>query len=243
MISSTLQNYLSGISIRQIDGVILCFINEDETIDRIIEDIQADIPIVLMGWDISDTRFNSVVIDLCEGVYSATMHLIAMGHKKIAYIGGPKDNKIFKEKFGGYSKAFRKSGYEIDDDLILYQGHTLQSGYQGARKLLAQGNLPTAIVAANDILAIGAIKYFLQHQINIPDQMAVIGFDNIPLSLMYEPALSTVALPMQQIGREGIHLLLTRINNPTSRNKQIILNTSLIIRNSTDKNAPTEFDL
>ena len=106
-----------------------------------------------------------------------------------------------------------------------------------------QSNMPTAIVAENDILAIGSIKYFLQSKIRVPEDVAVIGFDNIMLSAMYEPSLSTISLPIDKMGEEAVKLLITGINKPYTKSKQVILKNNLIIRNSTDSNVSIEFDL
>ena len=103
--------------------------------------------------------------------------------------------------------------------------------------------MPTAIVAENDILAIGSIKYFLQSKIRVPEDVAVIGFDNIMLSAMYEPSLSTISLPIDKMGEEAVKLLITGINKAYTKSKQVILNNNLIIRNSTDSNVSIEFDL
>lgn len=238
----TLKDYLAGISLRQADGLILCFLDEDEAIDRFINEIQAHIPIVLLSWDINSARFNSVVIDVFEGICKSTRYMISRGHKDIAYIGGPEDSRISREKHDGYIKAMKEAGLEIKPEYIFHGSYNLQSGYQAARKFTMLSETPSALVAANDILAIGCIKYLLQKKIKIPEEVAVIGFDNISLSAMYEPALSTISLPIEQMGKEAIKLLLSRISKPISKNKQVILKTGLVVRNSTDKNVPTEFE-
>jgi LacI family repressor for deo operon, udp, cdd, tsx, nupC, and nupG len=101
---------------------------------------------------------------------------------------------------------------------------------------------PAAIVAEDDFLAIGSMKYLLHRGIKIPDEVAVIGFDDILLSSMYEPSLSTISLPKEQIGSEAVKLLLSRIETPAARNRQVILDTKLVVRNSTVKGIPVEFE-
>ena len=103
--------------------------------------------------------------------------------------------------------------------------------------------IPTAIFAENDILAIGCMKYLLQNNIRIPEDVAVIGFDNIKLSAMYEPSLSTISLPIVQMGEESVKLLVSVINKNNPNNKMLILKNELIVRNSTDKNAPIELEI
>lgn len=237
----TLKSYLMSISIRQIDGLILCFVDEDEYIENFIEEIQAHIPIVLLSWDINNTRFSCISVDVSEGIYKSTNHLISQGYKDIAYIGGHEKNSISVQKYRGYVKAVCEAGYALNPAFRHTGDFTLKTGYYAARALYMLPEMPDAIVAENDILAIGAIKYFLQRNIRVPDNIAVIGFDNITLSAMYEPALSTISLPINQMGEESVKLLMSKLTKPGLKNKLVILKNELIIRSSTDKNAPIEF--
>jgi DNA-binding LacI/PurR family transcriptional regulator len=237
-----LKAYLMDVSSHQIDGLILCFVEEDELVDSFIENIQDKVPIVLLNWNINNTKFNSICVDVYEGMLRSTNYLISLGHKNIAYIGGYEKNTISKEKYNGYIKAMEGSGLEIRPELVFRGDFSLKTGYSAARKFSMHSLMPTALVAENDILAIGSIKYFLQSKVSIPDTIAVIGFDNIPLSSMYEPSLSTISLPIDQMGSAAINLLINKVEVPSSKNKQIILKTTLVIRNSTDANAPLEFE-
>ena len=238
----TISQYLSGMSIHHVDGLILCFINNRKAIDD-FTGIHPETPMVFIGWDIGDTGYNSVVIDVFEGMFNSTRHLIELGHSRIAYVGGPENDMISRDKFSGYTKAIKASGYETDPRFVFHNNYTLQSGYNSARKLAMLHEMPTAIVAENDILAIGCMKYFLQKRISIPDDIAVIGFDNIPLSAMYEPSLSTIALPVTRMGEEAIKILMSKIDKPALKNRQIILKTQLVVRNSTVRETPLEFEL
>lgn len=237
----TLRKYLDDISIRQIDGLILCFVEEDERIENFIERIQSQIPIVLFSWDINNTRFNCVSIDVFEGIFKSTNHLITLGHKNIAYIGGEKGNKISKQKYSGYLKALKDADLDVG---YVYNGDfNLKTGYFAARELFMLTETPTAIVAENDIIAIGCMKYLLQRGVKIPDDIAIIGFDNISISSMYEPSLSTISLPIYKMGEVVLNLLLSVINNTSSRNKHVIMKSELVVRNSTDKSVPAQFDI
>lgn len=240
--SDTLNHYLASVNMQHVDGIVLCFIDNNKIVEEFINQLHPSKPIVFLSWDVNNTKRNSVVIDVFEGIYSSTKHLIELGHKNIAYLGGPKNDIISMEKFNGYTKAMESVGYEINQQLIFHSKYTLHSGYQAARKLTMLTPIPDALVAENDILAIGSLKYFLQRKINVPDDISVIGFDNIPLSAMYEPSLSTISLPLTQMGNEAIKILMSMIGNPSLKTKQIILKTSLIIRSSTSKNAPIEFE-
>lgn len=239
----TLKEYLTSIPIRQVDGVILCFVDENESISKFIENIQESIPLVLLSWDINNSNFSCVCIDVFEGILKSTNHLISLGHRNIAYVGGCEKNRISLEKHNGYIKAMADAGLEVKQEYEYYGDFNLRTGYYAARKFSMFTKMPSAIVAENDILAIGSIKYLLQRRIKVPEDIAVIGFDNITLSSMYEPALSTISLPISQMGEESVKLLISGINNPNSKSKLIILKNELVVRNSTDKNAPIQFDI
>jgi len=236
-----LKHYLTEPITRHVDGLVLCFLEEDGKIENLIDKIDEKTPVVLLGWDINNTRFNSVVIDVFEGMYKSTTHLIELGHKNIAYIGGPEKDRISKEKFKGYVRAIKTAGYELRHNLILHDNYSLQSGYHAARALTMLPVVPDAIAAENDILAIGCIKYFLQQKIRIPEDIAVTGFDNIPLAAMYEPSLTTVSIPVEQMGYEAIKLFISLLKTRLSKKRQIIQKTNLIVRNSTFGSAPIEF--
>lgn len=236
-----LKDYLTSISIKQVDGIILCFVDEDEMIAQFIEEVQKFIPIVMLSWNIRNTKFNCVSIDVFEGALKATNHLIAVGHRRIAYVGG--HDNVSKEKHSGFVKALINASLEPRPEFEYYGDFNLQTGYYAARKFTMLPDMPSAIFAENDILAIGCIKYLLQSKIKVPEDVAVIGFDNIRLSAMYEPSLSTISLPIVQMGEESVKLLVSAINKNDARNKMVILRNELVVRNSTDKNAPILFDI
>lgn len=237
-----LKNYLSDALVRKLDGVILCFVDEAEEIMDYIEEIQKGIPIVLLGGYVSNINLNSVVIDVFEGTYKATNHLISLGHTDIGYIGGPEKSIICREKYKGFAKAMNDAGYDINPMLVHHGSDTMQAGYQAARSFVMSTNRLTAVVAEDDFLAIGCLKYLTQHGIKVPDEVAVTGFDDILLSRMYEPPLSTISIPKKEIGFEAVSLILDRIKKPSAKKKQLIFKTDLIVRNSTDKNMPVEFE-
>ncbi len=228
-------------SMQQVDGIILCFLDEDEIINQ-FEEIQSHVPIILMSWDINNVKFNSVVIDVYEGIYNATRHLIELGHERIAYIGGPSNSRISKEKYQGFEKAMKEAEYPIPQEYIFAGRYRFQTGLQAARQLTMLDNPPTAVVAANDVLAIGCIKYLNNKGIKVPDEVAVTGFDNIMLASLFDPPLTTITLPIERMGREAIKLFLQKMAVPSTKNKKTIFKTELIVRNSTVKNVPVDFE-
>jgi DNA-binding LacI/PurR family transcriptional regulator len=230
-----LKGYLEEDYIHEVDGIVLCFLDEDEIISD-FQQIQSRLPIVLLSWDIH-ANTDSVVIDVFEAIRTATCHLLDLGHHDIAYIGGPPDSRISKEKKKGYERAMTDAGCVMTPE-YLYEGrYRFETGYKAAHRFLRLSKPPTAIVAANDALAIGCIKHILQQGIQIPEDIAVIGLDNIPLATMYQPSLSTVSIPIRNLGEQGIKILMERIKRPRGRRHQVLLKTELIIRSSTYGNA------
>ncbi len=237
-----IKNYLDNISKNPVDGLILCFVDQEQMIDEYVKELQDTLPVVLLSWDIEMTRLNRVCIDVCEGMYKATDYLLKAGHRRIAYAGGYSDNRISAQKFQGFCDALKEAGLDADPKLVFNGPLKMQNGYYTARKIMDMEQRPDAVVAENDNVGLGCLKYFSQCKLEIPDDIALIGFDNIMLSAMYEPALSTVSLPISDMGEEAVKLLREIIDNPSVKNRLTVLGTELVIRSSTDKSAPVELD-
>ena len=238
-----LKDYFINEKAFHVDGAILCYIDEDMEILDLISNLQTQIPITLITYDINYSKNSSIAIDTFQGVYKATSYIISLGHKKIAYLGGPKTARRAIEKFNGFARALSDANLELIDNYVFSCSYDMHSGYRAVRELFMQSSeLPTAVIAANDILAIGALKFFLHSKIEVPDKIAIIGFDNILLARMYEPSISTIEVPIKEMGMQAVNLLISKMQNPNSKNKQIIMPSNLIVRNSTEKDMPLEFE-
>jgi len=237
-----LNEFIDHVSGAHADGLILCFLDEDEIMGR-FEEIQHQIPITLLSWDIENTNFNSIVVHLSNSIYLAARHIIDIGHKKIAYAGGPAGSRVTKEKYSGFAKALGEAGLSIREEYLASGKYRFQTGYKAAMKFMQLKERPSAIVCANDVLAIGCVKYLTYNGINIPDEVAVIGNDGIQLSYLYDPSISTVAMPIQDLCEAAVDLCVNKIEKPGSRNRQMIFETKLIVRKSTKKDAPIILDL
>lgn len=237
-----LNDFLTQVSNFNVDGLILCFLDEDEIIQKFIE-VQHIMPITLLSWDINVMEFNSVIVNLFDGFYRSTQHLINSGYQKIAFVGGPESSRISKEKMGGYIKAHMEANIEINPSYFFSGRYRFQTGYHAALKFMQLPDPPTAIVCANDVLAIGCIKYLKYNNYEIPDNVAVMGFDGIQLSYIYDPSISTNVIPINDMGCEAVKMLINKIAKPGSKNRQAIFDTTLAIRRSTKKDAPIILDL
>lgn len=188
-------------------------------------------------------KLDAVVINDTDGIFKATEHLIKLGRKKIAYIAAPNQYIHAKNRKRGFLAALAIHGINPDHDLIEEGDFTCRSGYDAMERILAKHRGFDAVVAGNDQMAIGAIRSLKEHDIAIPADVAVIGFNgNTPASLI-TPALSTVSVPKQEMGTLAFELFQRRVAGDKTSRIQIQLDGTLVIRQSTDANAASEWEL
>ena len=233
-----LSDVLNQLSSSKIDGIVLCFLDEDEdeTI-TLLDQTPSTIPLALLSWD-SATPFNSAVLDMSKAMYRAASHLIELGHTKIAYVNGRAGSRISIQKKSGYLKAMAEHGLSVPSDYIFDGNYSYRTGYQAAKQFMACTNPPTAIVAANDIIAIGCCKYLTLNGYRVPQDVSIVGMDGIHLTKVYDPSITTMETPVPEMCAEAINLLVNKINHPTSKNRQTLFESRLIIGRSTDPQAP-----
>jgi DNA-binding LacI/PurR family transcriptional regulator len=220
---------------RNIDGIIVCTYKGDkETIEYLLK-VSKDLPVIFMdNFDI-EKPINMVYVDGYEGIKQITNHLIAKGYRKIAFIKPIKRYKVANDRYNGYVDALKQSNISFNEDLIYEGDYRIESGYEAAKYLLSNSKMkPEAIVAANDMMAIGVIKYIKSKKIKIPEDIAVAGFDNIYFSTLISPTLTTYAQPIKELAEKAIKLFINKVKHPTTKNKKVVLKGKLIIRESTD---------
>lgn len=194
-----------------------------------------NIKVVLAG---RTTKFDIpyVAIDNFKAAYDAANYLISLGHKRIGLIHGPLDgmNETIDsvDRLSGYKKALSDNGLKIDDDLIKEANFKFKSGYKAAKEMIEREVKPTAIFAISDIMAMGAINAVFDSGLKCPDDISVMGFDNIDLSEATRPALTTVSQPMYEIGAVAARMLIKTLDNEKLNKEQIILKHKIVIRNS-----------
>jgi len=236
-----LSELLSQFSPAKIDGLIMCFLDEDEIIAQLNE-VQTNMPISLMSWDIN-SKLNSVVLNLHSTMYHSTSYLIEQGHTNIAYVNGSVKSRISDEKMGGYVKALEDHNIPLREEYIFNGNYLFGTGYQAAKQFMLGSTPPTGIVCANDILAIGCCKYLHTHGYNIPRDVSVIGMDGIQLSRIYDPSITTMAIPIEDMSKEAVNMLIGKIEKPNSKTKISVYDSKLVIGRSTNADAPIYLDL
>ncbi len=175
---------------------------------------------------------NSVIADNAYGAEQAVLHLLNAGHRRIGFINGQETYYIARDRLQGYVAAHRRVGAVIDPKLIMPSTWELDSGYEQALKLLEQPERPTAIFAANDMLAVGAIYAANDRGLRVPDDLAVVGFDDQPLASILRPSLTTITYPTYQMGVEAARILLQQINGEKEFVDEVAIQGDLIVRNS-----------
>jgi LacI family transcriptional regulator len=174
-----------------------------------------------------------VIVDNKQIVQSAAEYLISLGHKRIAYISGPELLTTTGLRLDGYQEALCKQGINIDEALILQGDYKVDAGYQAADKVHTMTEKPTAILASSDLMAIGCISRLKELDYQIPDDISVMGIDDIPFAQIIDPPLTTVALSMYELGKVGMESLVKLHNGDTLDKNGIILPYNLVIRKST----------
>ena len=177
--------------------------------------------------------FSAVMIDNTGGATKATAHLIGFNHRRIGFIGGPDKSTSATDRLSGFKNALIQSHYSVDKNLIKKGDLTPRSGYLLARELI-QKERPTAIFAANDQMAFGAIRAAKEFGLRVPNDLSVVGFDNIPFSSYFDPSLTTIEIPMYHIGAAAMEMLVNLISEKNAE-KFRWFDTKLLIRDSTAK--------
>jgi LacI family repressor for deo operon, udp, cdd, tsx, nupC, and nupG len=236
-----LRSVLVNVGASHVDGAILCFLDEEQIIQR-LEELETRTPVVLMSWQVQSSKFSCVVVDVYSAIVAATTHLIELGHKRIGYVGGRLARSISQEKLRAFRNTLTAAGLPVREDLIFSDHFRFETGFVAARAFMQQPDPPTGIVGANDVLAIGCVKYLINNGYKVPEDVAVIGHDGIQLASIYDPSISSMAQPISDTGRAVVEMVLARIEKPASRRTRAVFQFELKVRRSTDKAAPIIFE-
>lgn len=214
---------------KKIDGVIIsCF----PRIEDRIQTIKKYLPIVLLDNHAADKSIPSVTIDNFNSSRNAVEYLFTLGHRRIGFISGLMDSDICKDRLQGYQSALTGFGIKAERELVFKGDYSFESGERGGKYFVALKNPPTAIVCANDSMAIGAMKVIRESGLKIPDDISIIGFDDILVASMVFPPLTTNAAPVETMAARAVEILLAEIKGDYAGFQHIILEAPLVIRDS-----------
>ncbi|WP_426236672.1 LacI family DNA-binding transcriptional regulator [Pseudomonas sp. TWP3-2] len=224
------RSYLRVLLEKRIDGLIVASAGGDRGLAEGLAAVKT--PMVIVDRSLDGVDADLVRIDHEYGAYLATRHLLELGHRDIATIGGPADTRVAQMRLAGFRRAMQEAGVEVVPERVLESDFTSTGGYNAAALLLAN-NPPSAIFAGNDMIGIGVLRAAAERNVRVPSALSVIGFDDIQMSRYVYPALTTVGQSILQLGEMAAEVLLRRIATPSLATDQKIVTPSIVLREST----------
>ncbi|MCG8485508.1 MAG: LacI family transcriptional regulator [Clostridia bacterium] len=223
--------YLDLFTGKQVEGIIfMSWKLENEVVDHIKE---MDIPVIMINRNTSKLTVPSVSIDNYKAAYELTKYLLQKGHREIALIRNSIDVDAFGlEQYKGYKQALKDYDIDVDKNLVKYGDFSLDNSYNIVRGFVAANNMPTAIFATSDIMAIGAINALKDNGLSVPEDVSVVGFNDIRLASIYRPRLTVIHQPLFNIGTVAAKMIIDHIKGSESEDNIVILPHSLIERES-----------
>jgi LacI family transcriptional regulator len=221
---------------RQVDGVLLVPASTSGKSLRLLS--SHHMPVVVIDRRIQSRQIDSVRSDSEAGAYTLTQHLIGLGHRRIAVLTGRRSVSTSIDRVAGYCRAMLDAGLELDDDLVRYGEYNYGEynqvdGNRMAQEVLAADPRPTAIFAANNFIAFGAMRSLRDAGFRVPEDVSIVAFDDLPVAWLSDPFMTVVDQPAYEIGRRAAELLLSRLDGTISGpGREVVLPSELIVRRS-----------
>lgn len=224
------QFYLDVMEAETVDGIILPPAREQDP--GVLAVARRGIPVVCVDRSVGHAAIDKVEIDNERGAFEAVDHLLQKGHRRIGLVSGPDDSSTGHARLLGYRSAHAKAGAPVAPELIRFGDYQQESGRNLVAALLDLPAPPTALFVCNNLMMIGALETIFARGLSIPRQIALIGFDDLPLAAVFTPPLTVVRQPAYEVGRSAVELLLKRFAEPTRPTTGVRLLPELIIRGS-----------
>lgn len=221
--------YLRVLLERRIDGLIVATVASDPAFVQALAAVK--VPLMLVDRSLDGVQADRVQVDHELGGYLATRHLLELGHRRIACIGGPASTQVVQLRAVGYRRALQEAAIEALP--VVDCAFTSPGGHAAALALLTGGEVPTAIFAGNDMIALGVLRAAAECAVRVPEQLSLVGFDDIEVSRYLHPALTTIGQRIGQLGEQAAERLLARVRDPGLPAEQRLLEPTLILREST----------
>ena len=232
------RNYLRVLLEKRVDGLVVASAGGDLGMASGLVGVRT--PMVIVDRSLEGVEADLVCIDHELGAYLATRHLLELGHRAIACIGGPAITRVAQLRRAGYLRALAEAGVAAPQHWMIESDFSSVGGYQAAVGLLHH-NPPSAIFASNDMMGIGVLRAAAERNIRVPQQLSVIGFDDVQMSRYVYPSLTTVGQSIVQLGEMAAQLLLRRIASPGRAVEQRIVKPEIVLRESTRAYADAAF--
>ncbi len=234
-----LETYRDLVLSGRVDGFILSSLEYHDPRITVLQELH--VPLVAFGQTESPQPFPYVDVDNAAGLYDAVMHLVEQGHRRVAALAWPEDSRVGEERLSGYLQAMKAAGLTVDLDWIQRGEGELEFGYEGAARLLdlPANKRPTAIVTMVDVMAIGAVQAVQARGLRVGQEVAVTGFDNMPVIQYFKPGLTTLRQPAWEVGQQVAEILVQLLEGQPVANLHRLLPPELIIRESSLGFRPT----
>lgn len=229
------RNYIRVFMEGKVDGVVIDPVENNNDFKHYRELSRMGIPFVLLR-RLKNISADYVMVDDEKASYKLTKYIIGLGRKNISYVGNTKCGVTDHDRLLGYKKALAEAKIAINPELIISTGYRISDGYDAAKELLNKGRNVDAVVAFNDLLALGIIDAFAEANIKVPQDIAVVGFDDIEFSKYAKVPLTTMSLPRRKLGEIAVQILMRKIKdkkeNKRSKIEKVILDADLVVRDS-----------
>lgn len=215
----------------RVDGLIV--LSPDVDAQTLRRNLPETLPVVLLNTPVDGASFDAIEVDNYGGAFAMVRHLGALGHRRIALVQGPAENVDARERLRGYRDALRALGAERSEGLEIAGDFSEESGYRAGERLLALAPRPTAVFAANDSMAIGCLLALRAAGVRVPEDVAVAGFDDVPIARYVTPPLTSVHVPIAELGTRAMERLLHAVESKNEHERrQETVATTLVVRGS-----------
>jgi len=225
------ERFIDNLIRRSVDGIIFSRVSDESRVLKILH--QRDIPIVVIDRALEDESVPSVVINNYRAGELAAAHLVGLGHTRIVCITGPLNITLCRERVKGFRQVLRDHHIAFDEACIFEGDFQLGTGIQGIVSLLQKHEKITAVWTQNDIMAVGVIKELYKRGMRVPDDMSVIGMDDVSLARMMTPALTTIKQPFKEMSQKAVEMIVRQKEENMVSDNRIVLEASLIVRETT----------
>jgi DNA-binding LacI/PurR family transcriptional regulator len=222
--------YINVMRAEAVAGVILASTSQSDPLA--VDLVEHGIPVVAVDRRLRHRQIDSVLAANVAGAQQAVTYLIGLGHRQIGFVGLPLTRTPGKERYEGYQRALQEHGLTVDRRWVRIADAKQQGGYQATLELVQASPTPTALFVANNLMTLGALDAVRERGLRIPDDMSVVGFDDVPWATLLQPPLTAVAQPTYELGQKAAQLLLERLAQPGKPVAHVQLPTTLIIRAS-----------
>jgi len=227
-------NFIKMLKRRRIEGLIITPVQDSK--NHFEELLEEKFPFVLTSRCFNDLETNAVVTDDYNDVFKAVEYLIKLGHSRIGFIRGRKASSAIQDREKGYKGALAKYNMQIDQDLIVGNGCTVEGGYEATKEILNLPERPTALLVSANVIVVGALEAIFEAGLSVPDDVSVVGFTNMKSTPYLSYPLTSISQPIVQLGKRAFDLLFKQIQSPDEhRYKKIVLPSKFSVGKSTQK--------